>query len=383
MSEPTYSIVDYGGMLADRVRMDAYEQAMRAACRPGSVVLDLGTGVGVLALLACRLGARRVYAVERSSAIFIGAEIARINGVADCITFLRGRSMDIALPEQVDVIVADLRGVLPMMGTSLAAMIDARRLLRPGGIVIPAHDSIQLALVQAESLYDRLVSPWREHALGFDASPAERAALNSWRKARVPADGLLTTPCLIADVDYNAMTTADLHGSMKTDVIRDGTAHGLCAWFDTQLLDDIGFSNAPDKPAAIYGQGFFPFPEPVRVERGDVVHAELRGSLVQEDDVWTWQTMVTGRAGGIKAHSRQSTFYAAAISQDGLGSLDSDARPTLGLNGDVDRFILNQLDGDTSLATVAESLRSRYPGRFQDPSSALARVTALAAAYVD
>ena len=52
-----YSLHFYGQMLADAPRMDAYLVALRQAVKPESVVLDLGCGPGVFALLACKLGA--------------------------------------------------------------------------------------------------------------------------------------------------------------------------------------------------------------------------------------------------------------------------------------------------------------------------------------
>ncbi|MDH3444335.1 MAG: 50S ribosomal protein L11 methyltransferase, partial [Deltaproteobacteria bacterium] len=55
-----YSIFDYGSMIADHVRMDAYARALRRAVTADSVVLDIGTGTGIFALLACQFGARRV-----------------------------------------------------------------------------------------------------------------------------------------------------------------------------------------------------------------------------------------------------------------------------------------------------------------------------------
>ena len=77
-----YSLAAYGDMIRDRVRMDAYAAALREAIRPGATVVDIGTGTGVMACLACRFGAARVYAIEPADVIEVAAEIARANGFA-------------------------------------------------------------------------------------------------------------------------------------------------------------------------------------------------------------------------------------------------------------------------------------------------------------
>ena len=71
-----YSLHFYGQMLADATRMEAYGAALRQTVRPDSVVMDLGCGPGVFAVLACKLGARRVYAVEPENVISLAREIA-------------------------------------------------------------------------------------------------------------------------------------------------------------------------------------------------------------------------------------------------------------------------------------------------------------------
>src|SRR5262249_32753265 len=111
-----YTISMYGFMIADNARMDAYVEAWRRAVNPDSVVVDTGAGTVVFALLAGRFGARRVYAIEPADAIQVAREIAAANGYADRIEFIQKLSTEVTLPERADVIISDLRGLLPFLG---------------------------------------------------------------------------------------------------------------------------------------------------------------------------------------------------------------------------------------------------------------------------
>src|ERR1051325_7384183 len=157
-----YSVQFYGQMLADTSRMDAYTAALRRAVKPDSVVMDLGCGPGVFALLACKLGARRVYAVEPENVVGLAREAAAANGFADRIEFFEKLSTEITLPEPATIIVSDLRGVLPFFEQNISSIIDARkRLLAPGGVLIPRRDILWAAVVEAAEQYGELVSPWQ------------------------------------------------------------------------------------------------------------------------------------------------------------------------------------------------------------------------------
>ena len=70
-------------MIADRGRMDPYAFALKAVINPDSVVLDIGAATGIHALLACKFGARKVFAVEASDAIHLARDLARENGFED------------------------------------------------------------------------------------------------------------------------------------------------------------------------------------------------------------------------------------------------------------------------------------------------------------
>ena len=145
-----YNLNDYGRMIADQVCMDAYARALKAAVTPNSVVLDIGAATGIHALLACKFGARQVYAVEPNDAIHLAREVAVANGFGGQIDFIQDLSTNVVLPEPADIIVSDMRGVLPLFGQHIPAIVDARqRHLATGGLLIPQRDTLWVALVEA------------------------------------------------------------------------------------------------------------------------------------------------------------------------------------------------------------------------------------------
>src|SRR2546427_2655267 len=177
-----YDIATFGRMIADQGRMGAYSRALQRSVRPDSTVLDIGAGTGILSLLACQYGARKVYAIEPTSAIAIAEEAGRANGFADRMECIQALSTDICLPQKADVIVSDLRGVLPLFQQHLPSIVDARsRLLAPGGNLIPKRDVLWVAAVEASDAYDRLTKPWERFAVNMDA--ASGIVTNTWRKA--------------------------------------------------------------------------------------------------------------------------------------------------------------------------------------------------------
>src|SRR5580765_2934227 len=168
-----YSLDNYGTMIADRVRLDAHAEALRRLVTPSTVVVDIGAGTGIMSLLACKFGARRVYAVEPSPAVQLLVEAARDNGFADRVVVLQQRSTEVTLPERADVIVSDLRGVLPPYGTHFADLADARaRLLAPAGRLLPTRDTLWLAVLAAPEVFERRRSIWQSAPEGLDLRSA-------------------------------------------------------------------------------------------------------------------------------------------------------------------------------------------------------------------
>jgi protein arginine N-methyltransferase 1 len=375
-----YSLAEYGSMVADRVRMEAYTEALKRSIYPGSVVVDLGAGAGIMSLLAVQYGAAKVYAIEPSGALEVGRTMARANGMQDRIEFFNACSEGVTLPERADVVVSDIRGVLPLLGENFRTIADARqRFLKPDGIFIPQCDTLWAAVVEDSALHGALTDGWESDSL--DLSAGRRMVLNSYKMGRVTSQQLVSEPVQWAQIEYRNWKSPGVAGHVHASIHRPGRAHGLSLWFDTVLLDGVGFSNAPGQPKAIYGQAFFPLLEPIDVERGDNVQIAIRADLVDGDHVWTWNTCIRSPGGSIKTDQKQSTFIGLPISPELLRRCADTFVPPSAEDAMVDRAILDRFGSGSSLGQISIEVAALYPARFRDWKAALNRVAALSVRY--
>lgn len=384
MSTYTYDVLGYGSMITDKVRIDAYTKALRQAVKPGCVVLDIGTGTGFFAMLACQFGARRVYAIEPGEVIQVAREISAANSYHERIEFIQDISTRVTLPELVDVIISDLRGILPLFQHHIPSIVDARRrLLASGGVLIPMKDTLWAAVVEAPDLYKKRTVPWDDHYAGFDMKAALRFVTNGWQKARVKPEQLLLEAKRWAELDYATVENPNIKGEVTWNVDRAGIAHGLSVWFDAMLAEEIQFSNAPSSPELIYGSVFMPWLKPVALSVGDTVSIELQADLVGEDYVWRWNTRILeqGRRGKIRAEFEQSTFFGDPLSLSQLRKQAASHKPLLDKEGQVDQFILRMMDGQTSLEEISKKVLNQFPAHFAKWENALTHVGELSQKY--
>jgi protein arginine N-methyltransferase 1 len=378
-----YEMVNYGGMIADTGRTASYARALETNIIPGSVILDIGTGPGILALLACRYGAGKVYAVEPYDVIQAAREAATASGFADRVECMQASTTDIVLPEKVDGIVADLRGVLPPFQRSLLSIIDARdRFLKPDGWIVAARDTMWAAVVSSPALHDVVTNAWQT-AYGFDFSGARVRAANQWLGRSVNAEDLLVEPQCWAVVDYKNIQRPDVSGDASWPIERDGVAHGVTVWFDCETAPGLGFSNSPaSSERHVYKQAFFPWPEATRLVRGDHLTVRLRADFVQSDYVWSWDTrLVDGGSGKMKVTYRQSSFFGTQPSRDRLCRRAHAFVAELNEDSRIDRRILALMDEKLTLGEIGSRILAEFPSRFKDWYGALTRAGDLSERY--
>lgn len=365
-------------MLGDTVRREAYCRAMRRAIREGDTVLEIGSGPGYFALEAARLGAAKVWALEPADIVSLAQEIVRRNGFEDRIECLQMASAEFRPESEMDVVVSDLRGILPLFEGNVAAIEDARtRLLRPGGRLIPQRDELWGAVVTAPDTWTSWTEGWEQPS--WDLEPAREAALHIWRQVHLDEAALLTAPERWNEIDYReARADARVQGVVRGVADRTAKAHGLAIWFETDLYEGIGFSNRPGAPRTLYGQGFFPFLEPLSVKPGDRFEVEVVSMPKRGEYIWRWSTrLATDDPERDKAFD-QSTFFGVPVSRAKLARRSDGHRACLTSGAQLLRFVLDRMDGEHTNDQIAVALYQQFPGVLASPREALARVADIA-----
>jgi protein arginine N-methyltransferase 1 len=380
-----YDLDDFDRMFADEARTVPYMAAISAAVRPGDVVVEIGTGTGYFAVACARAGARHVYAIEVNPLVAIGPAVAEANGCADRITFIQGFSTCVDLPERGDVLLEDLRGLLPLLWGRIPSIMDARaRLLKPGARLITARDELWAAPCQRPDRVSPLLGLGGDAAHGIDRATVASRLRSDIHRARVAPDDLLAPAVCWAAIDYATVLDAGLEGRMSWTLIRDGALDGFTLYFNSELFGGHWIRNSPDAPQTVYGQAFIPFSSSVAAAAGDQVTVEFRARLFGEGYLYVWETTVTPVSGADVMHFRQSTLGAALPhSFAALARRAPTHVPVPGASAALTAEILALADGSRSIAQIAEVIGARHPRRFSSAADATAYCTALLAGLED
>ena len=277
-------------MLNDRERTAGFLAAVQEIVRPGDVVVDVGTGTGILAIAAARAGARHVYAIEASSIGQVANLMFEANGLADRITLLEGRSTHVELPEKADVLIGEVIGHAPLREQVLETFLDARtRFLKPGARFVPEMLSIFGIPVEipADDLGIHTFTPeaaadWRDW-YGMDFSPlAVVAAAPGQSFLAAPADARrwrrLSEPIRLVDIDLRSHTSAEVLRTVSAPATVSGVINGLAIFFELGVNSSTRLSSEPSC-ASEHSHWRNPveiLPEPLKIQAGALIEVTYR-----------------------------------------------------------------------------------------------------------
>ena len=280
---------DHIAMLDDRTRTDAFLEAIRAVVKPGDVVVDLGSGTGILAMAAARAGASRVYAIEAGAMADCAATLFAHGGFGDRITLMRRWSTTATVDERAGVLITETLGHDPW-GEGIQALVsDARRrLLEPDARIIPSRIRWLAQPVsippdrQARLRFSNAaVNRWSEW-YGLDFRPLvaaghEHTGAPFLCQKSVADWPRLSPPIAIAEIDLAAGGSVPLSCDGRIAATADGAIDGVLLCWEATLSPANTLSTVPGAANldSSWRVQLLSLPQPVDVRAGDLIAVSI------------------------------------------------------------------------------------------------------------
>jgi type III protein arginine methyltransferase len=266
----------HSAMLNDTVRNQAFEDAICAAVTPSSAVLDIGTGTGLLSMMASRAGAVNVTGCESVGVLAqTASEIVKQNGFEGRISIIHKRSQDLNVTEDLaqlaDVLVAEIVDAGLLGENIIAATNDARRRLCKADVkIIPGGAAVYAVPIESEEIArERIV----DIAGGFDIS-----LFNTLRPTMYLQTDLskyqwqmLCNPVQVFEFDFTQDIPKTAEESFQLTPHNDGIAHAIAFWFDLLLSPEVTLSTSPGAPPTHWHQAVYTLPEPMEIKQNEPV----------------------------------------------------------------------------------------------------------------
>jgi len=264
-------------MLKDEVRTLTYRNSMyhNRHLFKDKIVLDVGCGTGILSMFAAKAGAKKVYGVEMSNIVESAKKIVKQNKLDGVVEIIQGKVEEITLPvEKVDIIISEWMGYCLFYESMLDTVLYARdKWLDTNGMLFPDRATLFVSAIEDRQYKEDKINFW-DNVYGFDMSCIRDVAVNEPLVDVVEAKQVVTSNCLVKEVDLYTVTKEHLSfkSPFSLQVRRNDYIHAIIAFFNvefTKCHKRTGFSTAPDARYTHWKQTVFYLEDYITAKNGE------------------------------------------------------------------------------------------------------------------
>lgn len=247
-------------LLGQRSRLNKFKQAIHEVVKSGNYVVDVGTGSGVLAIIAAKAGAGRVTAIDvNPESLQYAKKAAELNRVDQVIEFVECDFSEFVPEEKADVVICEMLSSMMLVEQQITASFHAtRKILKSGGVILPQEAKVYIVPVECIEIWERFQ---------YDDIQFPRVVQTATPEAtRDLADmEMLETFDLM-----NLKQKVTIDRTLRFTVVDNGTIHGLVGIFESKLFGDIHLEMDDG-----WKQLFIPLTKPIKVLQGEVFSARI------------------------------------------------------------------------------------------------------------
>lgn len=214
--------------LIDKTRTDAFQKAIQNTVKEGDVVVDMGTGSGVLAMFAAKCGAKKVYAVEFDTNNHQTLKYTfQLNGYGDVIEVVFGDIRTVSFPEKIDVIIGE------MIATGL---IEELQIPAMNNVLQYAQKDVRVVLNHFNSYIDLVHNPDEFYGHRFKIVRYEYPEIADIHSTA------FSEKVVYSEIDFSKVNSdIAIEKEIYLTVIRDGSVNGLRISSQTIFSDGSAF----------------------------------------------------------------------------------------------------------------------------------------------
>lgn len=269
-------------MLKDEVRTLTYRNAVyhnRHLFRD-KVVLDVGSGTGILCMFAAKAGAKKVIGIEFSNIAHQSIQIIKDNHLDHIITIINGKVEDVqSLPdgiEKVDVIISEWMGYCLFYESMLNTVIYARdKWLNSDGILFPDRATLYITAIEDRQYKDEKIN-WWDNVYGFNMSSIRKVAVSEPLVDVVDPNQVVSNSFALKEVDLYTVKVEDLVCDSPFQLVcrRNDYVQALVTFFNVEFSrchKKTGFSTGPDAHYTHWKQTVFYLEDSLTVKKGEEI----------------------------------------------------------------------------------------------------------------
>ena len=261
--EKAFSSIDLVGQcLIDEPRTLAFEKAIKKIVKPEHVVLDAGTGSGVLALFSARAGAKKIYAIERDEYVADTAiKCFKANNFKDKITLYKGDVKVFTFPNDThfDVVVMEMltTGMVDEFQVQAANNLHKQKVVNENTVFVPKAQETYVSLAETKfDIYGFLIKMVKH--LWNNLSQNQKAKM-------------LSEKVLLSSIDFSHLNEENFSTTLDIKVKKSGILNSIylssiCCFTNDFKIKDTETLNSPV---------VIPLENELKVKRGENINLEL------------------------------------------------------------------------------------------------------------
>lgn len=244
-------------VVMDKKRTLLLDRAIASTIKGGEIVVDIGTGCGLLACFAIKAGAKLVYAIESDPSNYKAAlTVVKDNHMEQVIKLIHKDALKVKLPEKADIVICELMSTALLDEPQINLMNYAVKVfLKKEGIIIPK---------KATTFIEYVTTNYFHYGIKL------RVPQYEWDWIE-PQSQKLSETMKLFEIDFSKLNNEYIYYSGCMKIIREGLLNGVRLTTVTYFTDDI----IHDSSMGFCPPLVIPSQKQLTVEKGDKVYFEL------------------------------------------------------------------------------------------------------------